>query len=102
MQYYGVSTRAVGMVDLILVSAQESRGGQHWSDDDYDVRLGDATGPVVGKIFKAVMTPDVLDWLWTITERMPRKPTDRGYAATREEAVEAFKKAWASSDETSA
>jgi hypothetical protein len=89
------------MTDLVLVSARESRGGGEWSYDDYDVRLGDANGQVVGKIFKAIMAPDGLNWLWTITERTPRKLTDRGYAATREQAMEAFKRAWASTDETS-
>ena len=89
------------MTDLVLVGANESRGGGHWSYDDYDVRLGDANGRVVGKIFKAVTAPDGLNWLWTITERTPRKLTDRGYAATRAEAMEAFERAWASTDETS-
>jgi hypothetical protein len=92
--------RAIGMTDLVLVSAKESRGSVDWSHDDYDVRLSDANGRVVGKIFKAVMTPDGLNWLWTITDRTPRKLTDRGYAATLEEAMEAFKSAWASTDET--
>ena len=84
--------------ELVLVPAKESRGAGHWSHDDYDVRLGDANGRVVGKIFKAVMVPAGLDWLWTITEQTPRKLTNRGYAATRQEAMEAFKRAWASSD----
>jgi hypothetical protein len=84
--------------ELVLVPAKESRGAGHWSHDDYDVRLGDANGRVVGKIFKAVMVPTGLDWLWTITEQAPRKPTNRGYAATLQEAMEAFKRAWASSD----
>jgi hypothetical protein len=84
------------MTDLVLVGAKESRGGGHWSVDDYDVRLGDANGRVVRKIFKAAMAPDGLPWLWTITERTPRELTERGYAATRDGAMEAFKRAWAS------
>src|SRR5262249_53137069 len=70
----------IGMTDLTLVNAKESRGDGHWSHDDYDVRLSDANGRVVGKIFKAVMAPDGLNWLWTITERTPPKLTYRGYA----------------------
>ena len=31
---------------------------------------------------------------WTITARVPQYPHDRGYAATREDAVAAFKLAW--------
>jgi hypothetical protein len=84
--------------ELVLVRAKESRGAGQWSHDDYDVRLGDTNGRVVGKIFKAILVPAGLDWLWTITERTPRKLTDRGYAATREEAMEAFKRAWPVSD----
>ena len=30
-----------------------SRGGGHWSPDDFDVRLGDAGGKVIGRIFRA-------------------------------------------------
>jgi hypothetical protein len=33
---------------FVLVSARKSRGGGHWDKDDYDVRLGDGSGPVVG------------------------------------------------------
>ena len=33
---------------LALVSARKSRGADHWDKDDYDVRLGDASGPVIG------------------------------------------------------
>jgi len=86
------------MTDLVLLSARESRGGSDWSGDDYDVRLGDANGLVIGKIFKATLTPDGLSWLWTLTEHEPRKSTDRGYTATLEQAMEAFKRAWTSSD----
>ena len=30
---------------LVLVSARESRVGDHWDKDDYDVRLRDGSGP---------------------------------------------------------
>ena len=35
---------------FVLVSARKSRGADHWDKDDYDVRLGDASGAVVGRI----------------------------------------------------
>jgi hypothetical protein len=37
---------------LVLVSAPKSRGADHWDKDDYDVRLGDGNGPVVGRIMR--------------------------------------------------
>jgi hypothetical protein len=33
-------------------------------------------------------------WFWTITARLPQHPTVRGYAATRDEAMAEFKRAW--------
>jgi hypothetical protein len=33
-------------------------------------------------------------WFWTITVRVPQSPHDRGYAASREEAMANFKAAW--------
>ena len=40
----------VNDVRLVLVSARKSRGADHWDKDDYDVRLGDARGAVIGRI----------------------------------------------------
>ena len=34
---------------FVLVSARKSRVGDHWDKDDYDVRLGDASGLVVDR-----------------------------------------------------
>jgi hypothetical protein len=36
---------------LVLVLARKSRGAAHWDKHDYDVRLGDGSGPVVGRIY---------------------------------------------------
>ena len=36
---------------FVLVSARKSRGADYWDNDDYDVRLGDGSGPVVGRIY---------------------------------------------------
>jgi hypothetical protein len=79
---------------LFLVSANKSRGGDHWSADDYDVRLGSAEGQVIGRIFLAPMAPAERPWFWTITARMPQQPTDKGYAPTRDQAMTAFRLAW--------
>jgi hypothetical protein len=37
---------------LVLVSARKSRGADHWGKDDYDVRLGDGSAPVVRPIMR--------------------------------------------------
>jgi hypothetical protein len=39
-------------------------------------------------------TPRETPWFWTITERVPQSKLDRGYAATREDAMAAFKAGW--------
>jgi hypothetical protein len=54
---------------LVLVSARKSRVGDHWDKDDYDVRLGDASGPVVGRIMRHPQAPEEQPWFWTITAR---------------------------------
>ena len=39
----------VNDAQLVLVSARKSRSADHWDKDDYDVRLSDASGAVVGR-----------------------------------------------------
>jgi hypothetical protein len=38
--------------------------------------------------------PEGEPWFWTITARVPNSMYDRGYAASREEAMADFKAAW--------
>ena len=77
---------------LVLVSARKSRGEDHWDKDDYDVRLGDASGAVVGRIFRHPQAPEDQPWFWTITAReQPPSVYNRGYAASREQAMRYFK-----------
>jgi hypothetical protein len=58
------------------------------------VRLGNAADQVIGRIFRSPQSPQDRPWFWTITARAPQKPTEQGYAATREEATAAFNLAW--------
>ena len=76
---------------LVLVSARKSRGADYWDKDDYDVRLGDASGGVVGRIFRQPRAPKEQPWYWTITAReQPPSVYNRGYAANREQAMRYF------------
>jgi hypothetical protein len=76
---------------LVLVSARKSRRGEHWDKDDYDVRLGDGCGPVVGRIMRHPQAPEAQPWFWTITSReQPPSVYNRGYAASREHATRLF------------
>jgi hypothetical protein len=77
---------------FILVHASKSRPSGKGSDDDYDVWDGKAK--VVGRIFRATATPPGRPWFWMITEVALQRPTDLGYAATCDEAMEEFKRAW--------
>src|SRR5262245_32311889 len=70
-------------VNLVLVSARKSRGS-----DDYDVRRGDKSGPVIGRIMRLPQAPEGRPWFWAITAReQPSSVYNRGYAASREQAM---------------
>jgi hypothetical protein len=77
---------------LILVHATRSRPGAKWPNDDYDV--WDDKGKIVGRIFRVAMAPKNRPWFWTTTKLKSQRPTDRGYALTRDDAMTAFKHAW--------
>jgi hypothetical protein len=79
-------------VPLVLVSARKSRGVGHWDKDDYDVRLGNDSGPVVGRIVRHPRAPKTRPWFWKITAReQPPSVYNRGLAASREQAMRYFK-----------
>jgi hypothetical protein len=60
-------------------------------DDDYEVFGGKRS---VGRIMCHPQAPKDAPWFWTITARLPQTTADRGYAATREEAMMALKVRW--------
>jgi hypothetical protein len=75
---------------LILKRASKHRSGGPWDDDDYDVTAGEKN---VGRIMLHPHAPKDRPWFWTVS-RFPQKPTERGYSATREDAMADFKAAW--------
>jgi hypothetical protein len=48
----------------------------------------------IGRIMWTHAAPEDRRWFWTITARVPQSAYDRGYAASREEAMVDFKAAW--------
>jgi len=86
------------MTDFVLVSARKSHGADFWDKDDYDVRLGDGSGPAVGRIMRHPQTPEGQPWFWTIVAReIPPSIHNRGYSTTREQAMADFKAQWLAS-----
>jgi len=76
----------------LVVSARKSRGAHFWDKNDYDVRLGDKSGPVIGRIMRHPQASEAKPWLWTITAReQPPSVYNHGYAASREQAMRYFK-----------
>jgi hypothetical protein len=79
---------ATSVGQFVLTKACKSRGGDHWSPDDYDV--GDSPGKVVGRIVLKDRP-----WFWRIAAReIPPSVHNRGYSDSCEQATADFKAQW--------
>ena len=78
------------MPDLLLTS-----NGRTETEEDYDV-TSEGRLVVVGHIFKPTAAPVETPWMWAFVYSQPedRFPAPHGYAATREEAMQAFASVW--------
>jgi hypothetical protein len=61
-------------------------------EDDFEVF--DENGRSVGRILWLHNARRETPWFWTITERVPQGAYDRGYVASREQAMADFKAQW--------
>jgi hypothetical protein len=75
---------------LFLRRAEKCRPGQ-FSNNDFDLFDGDT---LVGQILWNPDAPPKRTWYWSVLLRSRPGRRDRGYAATREIALEEFKARW--------
>jgi hypothetical protein len=78
------------MTNLILAPTKRYFG--FGSKNDYVVLDG---GRVIGRIFLSPQAPEGEPWFWTIAAKeFPPSVYNKGYSATREQAMADFKARW--------
>jgi hypothetical protein len=76
---------------LTLQSTAKHAPTGQWAPDIYDVLDGKR---IIGRILRTSLAPQDRPWFWSITDRIRQQPEDRGYAATRDDALVEFRKRW--------
>jgi hypothetical protein len=59
--------------------------------DDYTIK---SDGKEIGRVLWTHNAARSTPWFWSITARVPQTAMDKGYAASLEAALKAFKAAW--------
>ena len=95
---------AGGFVRYLLTtapSARKSRGTDYWDNDDYDVRLGDASGDRWSSRGCGLVTRAETDGAAVVLDDnragAPPSVYNHGYAVSREQAMRYFKARWVAS-----
>jgi hypothetical protein len=74
---------------MITMLPLESAEGGRWRVDIYNVR---DRGRVIGRIMRTHIAG--WPWFWAITAQRRQRCDDRGYAASRQNAIEQLRRRW--------
>jgi hypothetical protein len=78
------SKRALHESEIVAERASKFRSDDHWPADDYEVFDGSKH---TGRILLTHAAPSGRRRIWKIATGIPQSTPNRGYAATREEAM---------------
>jgi hypothetical protein len=87
----GLASGRRGVFGMITMLPLKSAKGGRWRIDIYNVR---DHRRVIGRIMRTHIAGR--PWFWAITAQRKQQRDDRGYAASREDAIEQLRRRWES------